>query len=311
MGSNTDRVIAHTHSRLGWRTSRVDVLAVATLVVTGGALMVARAPQATVGAEPALSARAQLDLATTRMTAAIAKGFSFTVESRSTLVAKPDGPRIEVPDPADPYKVAGVADTYALGASAATGTVAGSDFFLQMYGGPVTPDAPVDPAKLEPTLAALVRDGKTWRNDGDGWYPTDQPPGIGLDPHTVALLPTLLRDASDPAAIAPTDVAGAQLPTVAAGATVDAAPGLMAIDAAPFTAFTGPLSFAFDATGRLAQLTATMRNTRVTDFDLLVVTVITFDYDHPGSIPAPAPTAPPPPTPAPDPVASATPAATR
>jgi hypothetical protein len=298
-------------SRIGGGGSRSDVLTVllAVLVVT---LVVGwRAPRITPAASPALSARTQLDQAATQMSAAITKGFSFTVISRSTLYAKTAGPKIQVPDPSDPAKVASLADTYYLGASAATGTVAGSDFFLQMYGGQTDAATAVDLGKMTPTLAALVTGGKTWRNDGVGWYPTDQPPGIGLDPRTVALLPSLLQRTSAAAAVAPTTLGGALLPTVTGTATVADAPGLMAIDAASFTTFAGPLTYAFDAQGRLAQLTVTMRNTKVADFDLLVVTTITFDYDHVGPIPAPAPTAPPPPTPAPDPVASPTPAASR
>lgn len=296
-------------SRLSWRTAPSDIL---TLILVGALVLLVvgiRGPQFAQAAGPVLSARTQLDQGATAMAAAISKGFTFTVVSRSTLYAKANGPKIQVPDPADPSKITGVADSYYLGASAATGTVAGSDFFLQMYGGPTDPATPIDLTKLTPTLAALVTGGKTWRNDGAGWYLTDQPPGIGLDPRTVALLPTLLQHASAPTVTAPTTLAGAQLATVTADSAVADAPGLMATDAASFTTLAGPLSFVFDATGRLAQVTATMRNTRVTDFDLLVVTTITFDYDHLGSIPAPAPTAPPPPTPAPDPVATATPAA--
>ncbi|MEI7743322.1 MAG: hypothetical protein WCK58_06180, partial [Chloroflexota bacterium] len=116
-----------------------------------------------------------------------------------------------------------------------------------------------------------------------------------------------------PVAATPTLLAGRSLPTVTATGAVADAPGLMATDAASFTVFAQPLSFAFDEQGRIAQLTAVMRNTRMTDVDLLVTTVITFDYASAAGIPAPDPTAPPPTTPAPDPTAaaSATPGATR
>ena len=288
------------------KVSRHDLIAGLTAAALVAALAVVRpvSPQVAAAAQPALAPASQLSQGAAAMADAVAKGFDFTVVSRSTLYAKSGGPKIQVPDPTDPYKVAGVADSYYLGASAARGTVSGGDYSIQMYGGTTDAASPVDITKLEPTLAGLVSGGKSWRNDGRGWYQTDQVPGIGLDPRTVALLPTMLKHASGATAMAPTTLAGMQLPTVAAAAAVADAPGLMAPDAAPFTAFAQPLSFAFDAQGRVAQLTVTMRNTRVSDFDLLVVTTITFDYGHVSTIPSPAPTLPPS-TPAPDPTPAA------
>ncbi len=309
------RRVAGVASRMALRIVRIAhgaITLVLPVVLVAGLALVraggisagsASGPALNAGAQQSgLSARAQLDRGATQMTASLSSGFDFTVVARSTLYAKPDGPKIEVPDPADPYTVAGVADSYDLGATAAIGTVKGEDFFLQLYDGPTDPGKPVDLATLAPSLAALVRDGHTWRNDGDGWYVTDQPPGIGLDPRTAALLPAMLRNTTAAKDAPATLLAGQQLPTVAAAAAVADAPGLMAIDAAPFTVFAQPLSFAFDASGRLAQLTATMRNTRMADFDLIVVTTITFDYDHLSAFPDASPTAPPPPTLAPDPI---------
>lgn len=296
-------------SERGWarpKVSRQDFAAGLSAAALMAVLAVVRpvAPQVATAAQPALSATSQLAQGATAMTAAIAKGFDFTVVSRSTLYAKTNGPKIQVPDPNDPYTVAGVADSYYLGASAARGTVSGSDYAIQMYGGATDAASAVDINALEPTLAGLVSGGKSWRNDGRGWYRTDQVPGIGLDPRTVALLPTLLKHASGATSLGATALNGAQLPTVGAAGAVADAPGLMAPDAASFTAFAQPLSFAFDVQGRLAQLTVTMRNTRVTAFDLLVVTTITFDYGHVSAIPSPAPTLPPA-TPSPDPTPAA------
>jgi len=249
----------------------------------------------------------RLDTAADQLEQATAKdgsGFSFRVESRSTLYARPDGPKIEVPDPVDPLKTLELADEYDLGGSLATGFVEGDgDFFLQMRRGPATADEAPDFAKAEPTLAALVRDGKGFRNDGDGWYEAELLPGIGLDPATIARLPTLLREATQPVDAERTLVDDQLLPTVEATGKVADAPGLMGVDAAPFTELTEPLAFAFDEQGRLAQLTATMRNTNSEVFDLLVVTTISFDYDSAiGELPDPAADpAPPPATPEPDP----------
>jgi hypothetical protein len=241
-----------------------------------------------------------------RATAEDGAGFSFSVESRSTLYARPDGPKIEVPDPVDPFKTLELADEYDLGGSLATGFVEGDgDFFLQMRRGPATAAEAPDFERAEPTLAALVRDGKGYRNDGAGWYEAEQLPGIGLDPATIASLPTLLRDASEPVDAERALVDDQLLPTVKASGTIADAPGLMAVDAAPFTELAEPIAFAFDEQGRLAQLVATMRNTNSDTFELIVVTAISFDYDGPpGELPDPAADpAPPPATPEPDPAA--------
>ena len=244
----------------------------------------------------ATSADARLGAAADVLEAAIAKGgsgFTFTVVSRSTLNAKPGGPKIAVPDPNDPYTVLGSADTYDLGASIASGVLTPDGYTLQMRRGPATAEEAPDFANAEPTLAALVRDGKTWRNDGEGWYETDQPPGIGLDLATARLLPTLLREAQAPTVIEATAVDGAGDPIVAAVAatgTVADAPGLMAIDAASFTELAAPIAFGFDKDGRLVELHALTRNTRVEDFDLLVDVLITLAYDvPPDALPEPSP----------------------
>jgi hypothetical protein len=228
-------------------------------------------------------------------------GLRFTIISRSTLHAQPGGPRIEVPDPADPYRVGGLADAYDLGGSIASGVATPQGFFLQMRRGPASPAEAPDFERAEPTLAALVRDGRQYRNDGDGWYETDQLPGIGLDPLTLARLPVLLREATEPAAAERVVIDGQALPAVSARGRVADAPGLMAIDAASFTELAGPIRFAFDAHGRLAQLEATMRNTNSEVFDLIVVTVITFEYpDTAPALPQPLPAAPPPTVPVAD-----------
>jgi hypothetical protein len=62
------------------------------------------------------------------------------------------------------------------------------------------------------------------------------------------------------------------------------APGLMAIDAETFTELRGPLVFALDGEGRLVEIRALMRNTRMETFDLLVETVIAISY--PAELPA-------------------------
>jgi hypothetical protein len=266
----------------------IPVLALATVGLARASELVNARRLVTPGAAPA----ALLDGAATGIERAMAKGgagFGFRVVSRSTLLARPDGPRIELPDPADPAKVAGLADRLYLGASIAAGIARPDGFWLQMRAGPAE-DAEPDFDTAEVTLAGLQRGKERWRNDGEGWYPTDQLPGIGLDPATIARLPALLRAATDPQATAPTELDGGTVATIAAGGTIADAPGLMAIDAGSFSELLGPIEFSLDEAGRLVALHARLRNTRVDAFDLVVDTRISLTYDPaPGALPEPAP----------------------
>lgn len=229
------------------------------------------------------------DAATLFADAAGGSGITFTVVSRSALHAKKDGPLIEIPDPFDRFKTLGFGTEYYLGASIAEGIASSQGFWLQMRQGPTSADTSADFANSEVTLAALVRDGKTWRNDGEGWYQTDQPPGIGLDTNTVALLPDLLRQASDAKVTGDELVDGLPVAIVEATGKIENAPGLMGIDAAAFTQLVGPLAFALDDQGRLVELRATMRNTNIEIFDLLVDAVVSFAYATPPPLPDPLP----------------------
>jgi hypothetical protein len=254
------------------------------------------APSSTAAADVAvdLTPAERLETAAKALEDAVAgEGFTFDVVARSTLHAKQGGPQIEIPDPIDRYRSLGFADEYYVGASIAEGTVTSDGFWLQMRAGPATAEATPDFEKAPITLAALVKDGKTWRNDGEGWYQTDTPPGIGLDPKTVGLLPKLLRDAADPSLAGVALVDGKPATNVAATGKVADAPGLMAIDAASFTELSEPIEFALDEQGRLVQLSARMRNTNIEIYDLFVDTVVTFRYDSgPLQLPDPVPTAP-------------------
>ena len=143
--------------------------------------------------------------------------------------------------------------------------------------------------RAEATLAALVTGGKSYRNDGAGWYLSDVLPGIGLDRRTAARLPSLLRNATASATGASKLVQGLPAVTVVARGRVVDAPGLMAIDAEAFTVLVAPIEFALDAQGRLVELHARMRNANQETFDLVVDTVITISYQGSRVLPAPLP----------------------
>lgn len=239
-------------------------------------------------------------------------GYIFEIVQHATLVARADGAPLEVPDPADPQKLIAV-PSVALGSYLERGLVSPVGFYAEIRRGADDPAAPADWDNVPMELAALVRDGKTYRNDGAGWYPTDRPPGLGLDPASAALLPTMLRglaeaaeatepvDSSEPGRVEGDPFAALTPDQRLQGASkVADLPGIIAVDLAEATAITKPAELAFDDRGRLIGLRVTARNTHVEDYDLLVDTIITFAYpDAPPSLPAARPTWVPP-TPAPD-----------
>jgi hypothetical protein len=288
-------------SRPDTRPHRASVVLAESLVASllialaGGAVVVPRLqPPRTVsvpvgavgGGAPAgtptelkAGAASLLEQATTRG----GTGYRFEIVQRTTLHARPGGPKIEGPG-AD-GKPAEVDSAYLLGL-VETGYVTPDGFLLEIRSGPGSPiDAP-DPKAGELRRRALVRDGVTYRDDGDGWYRTDQPPGIGLDPATAALLPTLLRDAGQPEEA---DLAAMEgelgrrdddaVRAITATGTVEDLPGVISVDGESFTELTAPVTFTFDAAGRLTGLVAAARNTGFETFDLRVTTEITLHYD--------------------------------
>jgi hypothetical protein len=235
------------------------------------------------------SAAAAVDAAT----AAGGRGFTFTIVSRSTVYAKADGPLIEVPDPNDPYKVSGTATSFYVGASIERGIAIPGGTWLEMRAGPATPDAAPDFVRAPVTLSALKKGGVTYRNDGEGWYVTDGPPGIGLDIASLPMLPRMLRNVTPMGSARAVMLGGKPAATVAATALLADLPGIMGVDAAGYSEISGPIDLTLDAKGRLAAIHARVRNTRVTTFDLIVDVTVTFDFDTPPEpLPEPVPTAP-------------------
>ncbi len=247
-------------------------------------------------AAPATLASAAADLLA-QATAKGGAGYRFEIIQRSTLVAKPGGPLVSVPDPVDRTKTLGDVDRYEVASLVETGFVTPDGFSMEMRAGPEAGADTIDLAGGDLVFRALVRGGKTYRDDGKGWYPTKQPPGIGLDPATAALLPTLLRDVAKPADVDLTAAEGDLGKTdpdaaraIAATSKVADIPGVIAVDGAGFTAITQPVGMTFDAAGRLVGLLVTARNTTVQTYDFEVVTEITLHYDAiPQVLPLPEP----------------------
>lgn len=263
---------------------------VAILVFARGGLPGTLAVGAPTPASPSLAmtgAAAILD----QKTAKGGPGYTFEIVQRSTINARAGGPQIEIPDPIDRHKSLGFADTYEVGSLIERGAVTPDGFTMEMRTGPA-PGKPADwTAPYQ--FGVISTAGKTFRDDGSGWYETDDPPGVGLDPRTAALLPRLLRNATELANDGFTQVGDLLLPKVTGSATVADIPGVIAADGAPFTELVAPLDFAFDAEGRLAQVHVLARNTNLDVYDLLVDTTISFAYpDQAAPLPEPVPARP-------------------
>ena len=324
-GGETAGVAGHQPSAAGWTVRAahglvqvgnvtvalaLPILFVAALVVlrTGGVSAgSARVTGPVVEVPSDASARTRLTAAASAMETAFGKGgggITFEIVQTQTMQAKPDGPRIEIPDPADRTRILGYTDTMLIGTLIERGLATPAGFWSELIHGPVPgAEAAFELAKAEPARQALVRDGVAYRNDGDGWHKTTALPGIGLDPATVAKLPALLRDAADAADTAlkaETDPAftipGLQGPAQPATRAIDATskvanvPGVLAPDLAAATRLTRPTDFALDDAGRLVSLTIFARNANMELYDLVVKTVITFRYpDTSPPLPEPLP----------------------
>lgn len=224
-------------------------------------------------------------------TAAGRPGYTFEIVQRSTITARPGGPKIEIPDPTDRSKSLGLADTYDVGALIERGAVTPDGFWMEMRTGPAAGKDPDWTSAYQ--FGAISKGGATFRNDGVGWYATDNPPGIGLDPRTAALLPRLLRSATEATDGSARPVTGPSTAAVRAKAAVKDIPGVIASDGAPFTELVEPVDFAFDDQGRLIHLRVVARNTNLDVYDLLVDTTITFAYPATAAaLPEPVPARP-------------------
>jgi hypothetical protein len=123
---------------------------------------------------------------------------------------------------------------------------------------------------------------RRWLGSGD-----DALPGIGLDPETAAVLPRLLRNATalaDKGTVTPDD--GTTLRAIDGASTEADIPGVVAAGGQRFTKLIEPVTFGFDATGRLAWLRVAALNTNSTDYDLVVATEISLAYDAVAPIPS-------------------------
>jgi hypothetical protein len=277
------------------------VIELLVLLLTAAAILVARSgtnldPYLTGGlVDPAVAALSPSQLksaAADKLEAATSKGgsgYAFEIVQTSTIAARPGGPLVDIPDPANGRVIIGQASEYPYYTLLEHGVVTPAGFWSELRSWPVGAGEP-EWDKAELRRSALVRDGETWRNDRQGWYQAKVVPGIGLDPATAALLPRLLRQSAAPAKLPDAGTDGAGVLRVAATGEVRDMPGVVSADGEAETRITEPIQFSFDGIGRLVEIHVVALNTNLEgDYDLAVDTVIAIRYDGVSSLPAPVP----------------------
>lgn len=200
---------------------------------------------------------------------------------------KAGGPPIELTDPSDQTKVIALVDQRYVNSIITHGGITGNAFWMELRG---SLDPKADFASAEFFARVLERDGTLWRDDGVGWYLTDESPGVGMDPATARLLPSLLNSLGGASTLELKLVEGRSLTGIRGEATPTAYPGVIAADGSDFTDKTFQVDCWFDEQGRLVRLEARARNLRQTTYDLISETVVTFSYGPPGEPPDPTPT---------------------
>ena len=243
-------------------------------------------PALTVGA----GAQSVADLqsgAADHLATALAKGgsgISFTIVQRSTVRPKAGGAELLAPDPADPAKSV-VVDEAPFGSLTELGTATAAGFYAELREGPAPGKEP--DWTTAPAFQALTRDGVVYRNEGKGWYETDNPPGVGLDPASIALLPGVIGDARE-MTDAGVDAKDPSVRNLSGTARLADIPGLIAADGKAFTELTDPVTYRLDPDGKLVGLHLVARNTNLKAYDLVVETDITLAYVA-GDLPEPKP----------------------
>ena len=209
------------------------------------------------------------------------QGLSFEVLQRQSPVLGPMAPSLPVALPGSDGKPAS-------SAYMTRGFARGTDFYMAIRA--------VDPALATPTFEgglplfeAIASGGRSWRQEGEGFYETAVLPGLGIDPVSLARFPDLLRHLAGPVDVGEDTVGGEQAHHLRGTASVADWPGFIATDAAGLTAspFTVEVWLATD--GRLLALEGSTRNLSEPGHDLEVSDRITFGTAVPERAPDPSP----------------------
>jgi hypothetical protein len=215
-------------------------------------------------------------------------GYRFDVVQRQVEYPKAGASSLPLVDAASPQTIVGQVDHLYVNSVLARGRVTPTAFWMEMRFGPGETTAPS--FDIAPTLFGVIaKSGNLWRNDGQGWYATTMSPGVGMDPATAALLPTLLRNVTKVTDLGQVTLAGQSVHRFAGLVDIANFPGVVASDGAPFTESPIAVDVWLDASNRVVQLEGRTRNLNESVIDLKIDTVISFAYLPVGVAPNPSP----------------------
>jgi hypothetical protein len=226
-------------------------------------------------------------------TASGGPGYRFDVVQRQVEYPKAGGSDLPIVDAASPQIIQKRVDHLYVNSVLARGRVGPGVVWMEMRFGPdetTTPDYVVAPTMF----GVIAKDGGLWRNDGLGWYATTVSPGVGMDPTTASLLPTLLRTIATVTDEGADVIAGQAAHRYRGQVDVSVFPGVVASDGAAFTESPIGVDVWLDGSNRLIALEGRARNLNESTLDLKIVTRILITYQAAGSAPDPLPSAPPP-----------------
>jgi hypothetical protein len=229
-------------------------------------------------------------------TASGGQGYRFDVAQRQVEYPKPGASGLPIVDQANPKAILKRVDHLYVNTVLARGAVAPGSFWMEMRFGPdetTTPNYDVAPTMF----GVIARNGGLWRNDGLGWFSTTVSPGVGMDPATAALLPSMLRSVTSLSDLGRGAIDGTPARHYQGVVDVAVFPGVIASDGAPFTESPIGVDLWLDGSDRLIALEGRTRNLNESALDLKIVTRINFSYQPAGLAPDPVPTAPLPSTP--------------
>jgi hypothetical protein len=265
--------------------------AVALIVGT----LAASALAATIGrTDSAAGYPSQLGTAAKALESAVAPGgpgYRFDVVQRQVEYPKAGASDLPIVDAESPQVIVGRVDHLYVNSVLARGRVGPGVFWMEMRFGPdetTTPDYDVAPTMF----GVIAKNGSLWRNDGLGWYATTVSPGVGMDPTSASLLPTLLRNIANVSDQGADVIAGQSAHRYRGHVDVTVFPGVVASDGAAFTETPIGVDVWLDGSNRLIALEGRARNLNESTLDLKVVTRIFFTYEAAGAAPDASPLAP-------------------
>lgn len=171
---------------------------------------------------------------------------------------------------------------------ASKGAVQPGIFWQSLYDLPL--NAPLTDASADSLrFSSLSTPTDSWRNEGIGWFRTTKSTGAGMDPVSAARLPDLLTNLTGVQAVA-SDTAHSGLTGFSAAADPIDYPGVLVADGFAYTADPILVTVWLDSHGRLARLEATALSlANPPPEQLMVLTIVYFDYAPVGPAPIPSP----------------------